>query len=122
MNKQQARGIILRKKMMEAIIAYKRAHDGISPSMSEIAATLGVVKSHVSYHLTVLEDDGAISFVYEDGKRNSRAIMVTGGYWGMVGDRFDEAESEETDTEKTDTEKTDTKKTDTEKTEAVADV
>lgn len=60
------------------IVAYKRAHDGNSPTMREIAACHIPSLAHVGYILAGLEGQGRI--ITQSGRR-TRSICIVGGQW-----------------------------------------
>lgn len=60
------------------IIRYKRLHAGDSPSRDEIAAGVGIVKSHVNDCIVQLEAAGRIK---RPAFNRSRAIMIPGSSW-----------------------------------------
>jgi hypothetical protein len=69
-----------RKKLKDTfkyIVDYKRAHEGASPSLDDIASETGQSKSGAHYNLRVLEADTAISI------KGTRDIRVNGGKWEM---------------------------------------
>jgi len=60
-----------------AIVKYKRANDGVSPSFRELADLCGYSSINtVQYRLNQLQEDGLIEF---DG--GVRSIKVAGGRW-----------------------------------------
>lgn len=68
------------EQYLEFIKAYKREHDGISPTWRELAAQFRTSTSVVGYVLRQLQDDGKIRLV---GNGKIRGIMVVGGQWRM---------------------------------------
>ena len=67
------------KAILEFVIAYKREHDGISPTIREIQDFTGIRStSLVKFYLGYLEEGGKIRML---GDNRSRGIMVTGGAW-----------------------------------------
>jgi repressor LexA len=67
------------KVVFEFIVGFKRAHDGISPSMREILEGCDISStSLVNYYLERLVDKGLIERYGDWGK--SRNLMVVGGY------------------------------------------
>lgn len=71
----------LRQKVYQFICAFKRDHDGVSPSVSEIGEGCGISStSVVRYCLDSLERLGMIECAYGKGNK-SRMIMVVGGSW-----------------------------------------
>lgn len=64
--------------VLEAIIQYKLAHDGIPPTMRQLATITNTAStSSIDYHLGRLEEAGLI----QRDPLASRAIQVTGGQW-----------------------------------------
>jgi SOS-response transcriptional repressor LexA len=61
--------------MYEFIIAYKKSHDGLSPTIREIADGLNYSPSNVYYHLGILNNESAIN--YNSG--SAAGIEVTVG-------------------------------------------
>jgi SOS-response transcriptional repressor LexA len=70
------------------IVAFKRDHDGVSPSISEIQKDCGLSStSVVRSYLQELERLGMIVCKYSQGKSLSRMIQVVGGSWIAPADR-----------------------------------
>lgn len=66
-------------EIFRAIVAYKREHDGNSPSVQELADLCGISsKSVMVYNLRRLERAGRVRLV---SARRSRSIEVVGGGW-----------------------------------------
>ena len=64
--------------VLQAIIQYKTAHDGASPTVRELAQmTEAASTASVSYHLGRLEEAGLIEREYG----LARVIRVAGGEW-----------------------------------------
>lgn len=65
------------------IVAYKRVHDGNSPTVREIARGCGMTTtSLVNYHLRQLERQGCLRTENgQAGQRQTRNIVVIGGQW-----------------------------------------
>ena len=91
------RGVMARKELLMAfIIAYKKKHDGNSPTYREMMAGTGLsTTSSVAYHLEKLEAEGRIERPLQVG--NTRVIEVVGGEWSwnekeatLCGDRGNE--------------------------------
>ena len=59
------------------IVAYKECHNGISPSMQEIADGTSFGKTTVYYHLLKMRDEGIVEFTYSHKSRN----LDIGGVW-----------------------------------------
>jgi SOS-response transcriptional repressor LexA len=66
-----------RDQVFEFIVEYKREHDGISPSVREIAEGCVLSESTVKYHLLKLENERRILV------KGRRAIEVVGGEWNL---------------------------------------
>ena len=73
-----------RRAILEAIVAYKRANDGNSPTVRELSETVGRAYCVVHQHLRVLERMGRIRLLGEWGQ--ARRICVVGGRWELEGD------------------------------------
>ena len=77
------RGLIVkysRAAVLDFIIAYKRANDGLSPTIREIGDACNIPSiSTVAYILTALQLTGKIAVA--DG---ARGIKVTGGHWEIT--------------------------------------
>lgn len=84
------------QEVLNFIIAYKRDHDGVGPSMSEIGAAVEVKSnSNVTLHLETLERAGLIECLRNDrGDRIPRGIKVTGGAWVFDNHNSDPANHE----------------------------
>lgn len=66
--------------VLEYVIAFKREHDGLSPTVREIGRVLGIPStSHVARVLGQLEQEGKI-------RRDPHGIVVVGGWWTMEGE------------------------------------
>lgn len=66
------------QKIYDYIVAFKRKHDGNSPSIRQIGDHAGIDStSVVNYHLDRLKRLGLI----ERGTRDFRMISVVGGAW-----------------------------------------
>ena len=66
------------RAVFDFVIAYKRAHDGNSPTIREICDSCGISSTSIgNYALTALQRRGLIRFA---GK-HSRSIEVVGGAW-----------------------------------------
>jgi repressor LexA len=66
-----------REQVFDFIVRYKSEHDGIPPTIREIAEGMGMSStSTVVYYLTRLAKDGKIQMM-----AGARGIMVTGGQW-----------------------------------------
>ncbi len=68
---------VTREQVFDFIVDYKRQHDGLSPSVTEIAKALFLHRTTARYHLMMLEHDGRIRLV------GRRAIQVIGGTWEL---------------------------------------
>lgn len=69
-----------REQIFDFLVRYKREHDGLSPSLDELAEDTGLSRATVRYHLLRLEADNRIRFVAR------RGIEITGGVWDLPGD------------------------------------
>lgn len=68
--------------LYDAIVAYKRAHDGISPSLRNLMEAVGYSSlSTAAYAVEDLVAEGLIT----RGERQSRHICVVGGLWTHAG-------------------------------------
>jgi SOS-response transcriptional repressor LexA len=75
-----------RERIYAFIVAYKQAHDGIAPTLREIAEACHIVLSGVHYHLSRLESEQRVRF----SDSRSRTIEIVGGIWQPPeGDRAD---------------------------------
>ena len=70
-----------RRAILEVIVAYKRAHDGNSPTVQELAQRVGRGTSVIHWQLRVLEQMGLIRLSGDRG--SARRICVVGGRWEM---------------------------------------
>lgn len=61
--------------IFEAIVRYKQEHDGLSPTLSELAERCSLSVSAIRYHLMRLELTGHIRW------HGRRGIVVLGGEW-----------------------------------------
>ena len=68
-----------RELVFAFIVNYKRAHDGLSPGIREIAAGCRLSPSTVKYPLFMLERDQRIHIV------GRARIKVNGGVWDLPG-------------------------------------
>jgi SOS-response transcriptional repressor LexA len=76
--RRRLNGNAVRTRIFDFIVAYKKEHDGNSPTSREIMdATYVSSTSVVHYHLYVLERDGKII----QNRRTSRSIEIVGGTW-----------------------------------------
>jgi hypothetical protein len=66
-----------RDVVFQCLVQYKRDHDGLTPSLKELAELCGLHMSTVKYHLMQLEIDGRIRIL------GRRAIEVVGGVWNL---------------------------------------
>jgi SOS-response transcriptional repressor LexA len=65
---------------LQAIIVYKTEHDGVSPSLDELAVAVTMVKSRLSKHISRLCKHGLLTRT--PGK--SRNLAVAGGQWAWA--------------------------------------
>jgi len=79
----QKQGRIERHSLLfDAIVAYKRAHDGISPSLRNLMESVGHASiSTTAYAVEDLVAEGLIT----RGERQSRHLCVVGGVWTHAG-------------------------------------
>jgi SOS-response transcriptional repressor LexA len=79
----QARLDKIAGEIFDFVVEYKRAHDGMSPSLREIQERLGAPSHNVVYRcLRRLVADGRI-VMHEKGA--ARGIIVVGGAWVFGG-------------------------------------
>lgn len=70
-----------RDKVYDFIVAYKKKHDGNSPTHEEIKDAVGLKsKSSVNWHLSQLVKAGLIEMPHYGG---TRFIAVVGGRWKL---------------------------------------
>ena len=67
----------LTPKILDAVIDYKQEHDGVSPSLAELAVQVNISKSQAQEHINHLVTGKLLSKT--PGK--SRNLAVTGGRW-----------------------------------------
>lgn len=68
-----------RAAILKFIIDFKRAHDGIAPSMREMMKAFKIPSTSIMHYILAdLETSGAITLL-----PFSRGIIVTGGQWIM---------------------------------------
>jgi predicted Rossmann fold nucleotide-binding protein DprA/Smf involved in DNA uptake len=72
------------KRVFEFVVNFKAAHDGISPTVREIASELHIAISTTARALCKLERAGWIKTRYG----LSRGIMVSGGVWRLEACEF----------------------------------
>jgi DNA-binding transcriptional regulator YhcF (GntR family) len=82
---------VTRDLVYQYIVEYKRQHDGLSPSITEMARALSMNRTTARYHVLMLEHEGRIRLV------GRRAIQVIGGAWDLP--EGDESESGTSDDE-----------------------
>lgn len=63
-----------RKKILEFIIQYKKAHDGNAPTLAVIARDISAGKSTVHHHIGKLIKEGKL-------RRGEAGLEVVGGHW-----------------------------------------
>ena len=68
---------LLTQNMLDAIITYKQANDGVSPSLDELATQTGISKSQAMEQINHL----VTSKLLFKTPGNSRNLAVTGGQW-----------------------------------------
>lgn len=64
------------ERVFNFIVTFKRDHDGLAPTVKEIAEALVVSESTVKYHLLKLKGDNRI-------RTSRRGIEVSGGAWDL---------------------------------------
>jgi hypothetical protein len=69
--------VATRERVFEFVVAYKKEHDGNSPSLREIADACHIVVSGAYYHLSRLELEHRVRL---SGPR-SRTIEIVGATW-----------------------------------------
>ena len=63
------------------IVEFKKAHDGLSPTVREIGEACKISStSVVAYYLKKLQDEGSIKLL----GTKTRGIMVKNGRWNLV--------------------------------------
>lgn len=68
-----------RQAIFDFIVAYKKRHDGNSPSIQDIGRACGISsKSLVAYHLAHLAEAGRLVLAPDGEKRH---IVIVGGRW-----------------------------------------
>lgn len=67
-------------KVLEFIVMFKQEHDGLSPTVRELATEFHTSTSVIAYYLNLLRASGAIEYL--DGLK-ARSIMVVGGKWEL---------------------------------------
>lgn len=61
------------------VVEFKTSHDGVSPTLREISAGIGLVSSSdIAHRLQELERAGLIKLL---GKHSGRRILISGGQW-----------------------------------------
>lgn len=73
----------LDESFFDAIVAYKRANDGLSPSLRHLNTEVGTCQDTTIAALYRLAKAGRIRFL---GSGHSRQIAVTGGKWTYEGE------------------------------------
>ena len=76
--------------VLDAIVVYKQAHDGNSPTIRYLAEATGLTTSQVHKYLGDLSELGAIRLA--EGSR-AAAIEVVGGRWSVSWSDHDRAKS-----------------------------
>lgn len=67
-------------RVLDYIVDYKAAHDGLSPTYENIADHLGIIsKAYVSYLVAKLVKVNAVRLLRNGNRVNG--IMVVGGQW-----------------------------------------
>ena len=66
------------EQLFDFIVSYKREHDGIAPSLRDMAEHMGITStSHIAYFLRKLAKSGRIVIIPHLG----RHISIPGGSW-----------------------------------------
>ncbi len=81
--KEREEGQDTRMRIFLYIIEYKRANDGVAPSMREIGENINMAVSVIHYHLNRMAAVGTIRFV-DPGQ--PRSIVLPGGHWEYNGE------------------------------------
>lgn len=68
-------GLVTQRSIRDFIITYKVEHDGVSPTMDEIATGTYLSRAGVRYHLRIMLAYGTLK---KDGRRG---LIVPGGRW-----------------------------------------
>lgn len=68
----------LTQEVFDFIVAYKRSHDGNSPTLREIGERVNASTSVVSSHITKLIETGKL---VKSGLKDSRNVEVVGARW-----------------------------------------
>ncbi len=79
--KQSGVGKTTRERIYAFLVAYKREHDGNTPTKREIAEGCSLSTSSVNYHLIRLEIANRIH-ISGEGRSN---IEIVGGAWDLAG-------------------------------------
>jgi hypothetical protein len=72
------------ERVFRYVVEFKRAHDGISPTVREIAVGVGIGSTTVAHHLRVLQRARRIRAM---GFGFSRGMIVPGGRWVITEER-----------------------------------
>jgi hypothetical protein len=72
------------ERVFRYVVEFKKVHDGISPTVREIAAGCGLGSATVARHLRVLQRARRIRAM---GFGFSRGIIVPGGRWVITEER-----------------------------------
>lgn len=64
------------EEIFDCVVAYKRQHDGLTPSVRQIAERVTVSRSTVRYHLLKLQGAGRLHLT-------RRGIEIAGGEWTL---------------------------------------
>ncbi len=84
-------GDITRQEIYDFIVQYKRDHDGLAPTLNEIAGGCHLSKAGVKYHMPYMELRGMIRIV------GRRGIEIIGGSWFPPEDDADADTNPESD-------------------------
>ncbi len=67
--------------LLHYIMEFKQKHNGLSPTVREMAEQFHTSNSNIKYHLMKLEALGAIEFY---GNTKARSIMIPNSEWRMI--------------------------------------
>lgn len=71
------------KAIYDAIVEFKKEHDGCTPSYAHIAEMTGITKSTIHYNVGKLEDAGHIRRPFGSAQH----IEIVGAHWIAPADR-----------------------------------
>lgn len=74
-----------KERVFAFICGFKQAHDGLSPTMREIAAGASLGSSSVAaYYVDMLIGEGRLYVLANWAAGKSRGLGVTGGTWNLA--------------------------------------